>query len=189
MRRSFLVPSIAVSLLLHAVAFMLSGPMAGAASSDSEPVRHARDSARLPFSVRLEGGKHIPLPPEPTDAQKQPALRSKPPAPIPVAPPDYIDARELTEKPEPENEVSLDYPHVAIARDGVVRLTLFISETGKVDRVEVEESTLPDAYQKAAQATFAQARFTPGRLDGKSAKSKLHIEVRYDSGTVGPALR
>jgi TonB family protein len=77
---------------------------------------------------------------------------------------------------------------VAIAADGTVHLTLLISESGAVDRVIVEDADVPEVYQQSAQAAFAQASFTPGRLNGAATKSKVKIEVRYDSG-LNPTLR
>lgn len=56
-------------------------------------------------------------------------------------------------------------------------LKLWISEHGKVDRVEVEMSNLDEAFSQGVARQFAAALFQPAEQDGSPVKSLMRIEV------------
>ena len=95
---------------------------------------------------------------------------------------DYFPRALLTAAPAPLEMVLIAYP--AIEQDaGRYRseLTLFIDETGRVARVRVEGDQLPPALEQAARDAFTQARFRSGELDGRAVKSRIRVEVVFDS--------
>ncbi|MGA0612367.1 energy transducer TonB [Caldimonas sp. KR1-144] len=96
--------------------------------------------------------------------------------------PDYLPRPWLSVAPTPVEPVALDYP--ALEGDtGWHRavLALFIDEAGVVQRVRVEEAELPAALEEAARKAFMGARFRPGELDGVAVRSRLRVEVEFDS--------
>lgn len=97
----------------------------------------------------------------------------------------YFKGSELTQRPQPVEPVELSYPALVLSqndeRSGTVILRLLIAETGAVDQVLVESSDLPTAFQDETILRFAQARFTPGQIDGMDVKSQMRIEVTFSS--------
>lgn len=97
----------------------------------------------------------------------------------------YFKGSELTQRPQPIESVELSYPALALLRDddrsGSIILRLLIAETGAVDHVLVESSDLPEVFQDETVLRFAQARFTPGQIDGVDVKSQMRIEVTFSS--------
>ena len=96
---------------------------------------------------------------------------------------DYMDAGRLSVRASPVGEVAIPEPEVN-GRRGVLKATLilFIDSDGEVNGIDVEESALPPEFEASAKQAFAQARFHPGIFRGRFVKSKLRIEVVFDSG-------
>ena len=95
---------------------------------------------------------------------------------------EYMPSARLSVRPSAVDEISVPYPD-GVDHRGVSKaiLTLFIDEEGAVVRVKIDKSDLPPQLQEAATNTFAQARFHPGRIDDRPVKSRMRIEVTFDS--------
>lgn len=96
--------------------------------------------------------------------------------------PYYFPAHELDRKPEAVGEVPLvypaDMPRVAHSR---VVLSLLIDERGDVGKVIVETTDAPTELAQLASRAFAGVRFKPGMRDGAAVKSRLRVEVTFES--------
>ena len=101
----------------------------------------------------------------------------------------YIPSTLLDDVPEPLGNVSISTPPglalQPFLRNQRMVLRLYISETGQVDYVETESSSLPpvsaQVVEQAARAAFMAARFSPGKIKGEPAKSTIEIEVTLDA--------
>jgi TonB family protein len=103
-------------------------------------------------------------------------------APGIAAPPRYLPAEELDERPLVRTPVHPAFPPEAPAASGRVVLQLLISEAGTVDKAVAVQSDPPGVFEQAAVAAFASARFTPGRKDGRAVRSALKIELQFGAG-------
>lgn len=104
-------------------------------------------------------------------------------APLTIAAPYYFKASELDRRPQVVSDVQPEFPATDfIAVSGSVVLRLLLDEAGSVDRIQVERSELPNAFQESAVAAFSKATFAPGEVDNFAVKSELRIEVTFDSG-------
>ena len=93
----------------------------------------------------------------------------------------YFGVDELDHKPAIIGKVVIAYPATApLVAHGRVVLELFIDETGRVDRVQVEAKDLPATLQELARDKFAQARFRPGIRKDQLVRSRLRIEVVFE---------
>ena len=117
-------------------------------------------------------------PPAPKEAKRDPQpVPDRAPAKPASAPAIFFDPSQLTERPRPLSEPSLELLHPILARAGTAQLVLSIDETGKVTAVEVESATLPPAAAERAAAIFAELQFSPGRIDGTAVKARVRITV------------
>lgn len=95
---------------------------------------------------------------------------------------DYYPHEALTVRPAPRGVVQIDYPAFEGERDYYVsELVLLVDETGVVSRVLVAGPPLPAPLDGAARSAFSQALFTPGELDGRAVRSRIRVEVVFDS--------
>ena len=94
----------------------------------------------------------------------------------------YIRSNQLSVRPVRIGEILIPYPE-GVEWRGISKaiLSLFIDEEGAVVRVNVDKSELPFQFQEAATDVFARARFRPGEIDGRPVKSRISIEVTFDS--------
>lgn len=95
----------------------------------------------------------------------------------------YLSRSQLTVVPSPRADILLGYPGdgPAVGRF-VLALTLYIDEAGAVRRVDVaSDGALPDALRQAARSAFAGQRFSPGERAGDLVKSRIRIEVVFES--------
>jgi len=94
----------------------------------------------------------------------------------------YTPSGRLTVRPSAVGEIAIPYPK-GVDHRGVVKsmLTLFIDEKGTVVKVKMDESDLPAPFQDAAKHAFARARFYPGRIDDLPVRSRMRIEVTFES--------
>lgn len=97
---------------------------------------------------------------------------------------EYLDARWLTQRPTPIGEVVIPTPESS-ASSGSFRATLVlsISDDGTVMKIDVSDSTLPLELEACARKAFATARFLPGRIGTHAVRSKLRVEVGFDTET------
>jgi len=100
-----------------------------------------------------------------------------------VAPPKYVPAEELDERPLIRTPVHPVFPHDAPVASGRVVLKLLINEAGAVDRTVAVQADPPGVFEQAAVDAFAAARFTPGRKDGLAVKSALKVELNFGAGS------
>jgi TonB family protein len=99
-----------------------------------------------------------------------------------AAPPRYLPAEELDERPLIRTQVQPAFPPDAPVASGRVVLRLLINEAGAVDQALAVQSDPPGVFDEAAVEAFASARFTPGRKDGNAVRSSLRIELQFGEG-------
>jgi TonB family protein len=203
-----LAACIGASLAIHFAAVGLLAALSGPAPPDPEvpkgalrvtlPRHEAAERPALPESAREHG--------PPPVASGAPDKASDPPqaaglaqtqtephlAPLSTEAPSvlelprlYIPSRELDVKPRPKDEILPIYPEQAREREASVVLRLFISETGRVDRIEVVSESLDPAYAQSAIEAFGQANFLPGRKSGVAVKSEMQIVVDFRESRQG----
>ena len=107
-------------------------------------------------------------------------------APGLVAPPRYLPAAELDERPQVRSQVEPVFPPGAGVARGRVVLRLWINESGAVDQATAIAAEPAGVFEPAAVEAFAPARFTPGRKEGVAVKSELTVELLF--GEAQPAL-
>jgi hypothetical protein len=97
-----------------------------------------------------------------------------PPAPI------YLPRGALDRPPRLITELVLDFPQLAgIAGTGRMVFTLLINESGNVDEVINESSSLGPDFIAATIAELGQVVFQPGMKSGYATKSQIRIEVDF----------
>jgi TonB family protein len=164
-----------------------------------EPIATPQSSSERPF---IDPQSIAPAPsPRPDQAAAE--LQPTPPAELVAAAPasaslplptiglvlpgidsddDYAPRALLTLPPTPIDTVVIDYPPIADDHGlHASELTLFIDEAGRVARVRVEGAALPAALEEAARRAFLNARFRAGEVSGQAVKSRIRIEVVFDS--------
>jgi len=109
------------------------------------------------------------------------------PAPGVLAPPWYLPADELDERPLIRSHVEPVFPPFAPAAGGRVVLRLLINEAGVVDEGVVVRADPAGVFDAAAVEAFATARFTPGRKHGVAVNSALTLELRFGEAMPLPA--
>jgi protein TonB len=93
----------------------------------------------------------------------------------------YVPRPLLSIAPQPEAPVVIATPPDMVdmsRRVGV--LALYIDEQGRVRRIDAEQP-LPPAMERAAREAFMAARFSPGQVDGHVVRSRIRVEVVFDS--------
>lgn len=89
----------------------------------------------------------------------------------------YYVRSELSQAPSVINDVQFTAPPTKTGFAWSLRIRLFISESGLVDRLMVEESTAPVYVEEEAIEKFRSARYSPGLIHGQTVKSQLLILV------------
>ncbi len=95
----------------------------------------------------------------------------------------YLPRSQLSVGPSPREHILLGYPDdgPAVGRF-MLTLALYIDERGAVRRVDVaSDEALPDTLRQAARLAFTGQRFTPGERAGEVVKSRIRIEVLFES--------
>ena len=151
--RAFLRPHVAEPVPVAELAEAVAAP-APRPPASPEPVAH-KDVKPEPVAPR--GGRESP------SAVAIPAT--------------FIDPSQLSEKPRPLAEPPLDLLHPILASPGIVRLILYIDESGNVTSTEIDSATLPLPAAERAAEIFAALRFSPGRIDGAAVKTRVRITV------------
>jgi len=144
-----------------------------APTTQPEPARHPLPAPAAvgrppPASSQLEmaaqpGGLDGYLP-RPLLTQA-PVLR----APIEIPPPSHIEGK-------PPN-----------GQRYVGELSLFIDENGEVRHIAIDTAPLPPELEQAVRKSFLAARFMPGVRNGKIVKSRLRVEIVFDTPAEPPA--
>lgn len=91
----------------------------------------------------------------------------------------YYTPHEVTRRPEPIGDIPPSLPPQVENDPGSGRLVLVlrIAESGRVDAVEVEDSSLEPPTASALAAQFLVLRFRPAEINGAAVKSRMKIEV------------
>lgn len=113
-------------------------------------------------------------PPSSTQSQQNPPAVAEPP------PPAYYAPGELDRRASVIGAPELPLPTEEVP-PGRVRLRLFLSARGEVERIEVEENTLPAAFVDLLRGQYARLRFTPAQRRGQSVPSWMRLEVVYEA--------
>lgn len=94
----------------------------------------------------------------------------------------YLPPSELDIRPEPETPLAIPFPDTEQI-EGMVSavLTLYIGLEGKVERIEISESTLPPEFERVARETFMHAAMRPGIKGGSIVRSMMKIVVEFES--------
>jgi TonB family protein len=103
------------------------------------------------------------------------------PAPMPLGLPsqqEYLTSRELSEHPQVITDLpGLPDDPVTLPGAGVLVITLWINELGRVDRSSVVSSQLDAKTEQAVVAQFQRMHFLPAQRDGRAVKSRMKIQV------------
>jgi protein TonB len=92
----------------------------------------------------------------------------------------YWPPRDLDVRPQVRTQVMPEYPKdLPAGVRGKVVLDVFISLSGRVDRVSVVRAAPAGRFEQSAIKAFSAARFAPGVRKGKPAPSRLRIEVTF----------
>jgi periplasmic protein TonB len=181
---------------------MVVAPAAATVDRPTVPTVATTTDSLIPVDARLAlAPLQAPTVSEPTPLP-EPALEPAALAATDVSPPlsviglllpgvdsddDYFPRALLSLVPSPIDPVQIDYPaSVNDSSRHVSELTLFIDETGRVARVRVDGDALPPALEEAARAAFVNARFRAGESQGRIVKSRIRIEVVFDSRPPAP---
>ena len=153
---------LAASLALHLV--VLSAATGGV----SDPAA-TRISASL--SVQLQTPATAP-PPAQSDAA--PVARTLPKR--------YLTSKEVDERAVPLEMAPLLYPKTAYINRirGMVRVRVYISAAGRVDKAEVVEAAPKGHFEEAAIDVVQRTTFTAARKAGRAVPSQKLVEVEFD---------
>jgi protein TonB len=133
-----------------------SGPPAGEPSPQAMVVRLAAQPEAAP----------VPVPAQPRRA----------------APTRYLSAGEVDERATPIEVPALVYPEKAYLNRlaGTVRMRIYISHDGRVDKADVLAASPRGHFEEAALDAVQRTRFRPARKDGRPVPSHKLIEVEFD---------
>ena len=93
----------------------------------------------------------------------------------------FFKSSELSIRPRVLERFDPFYPSGIIeGLAGTVVLRLFISADGKVRKISIESSDLPETYQESARDSFITRNFSPGMIGDLAVGSQLLVEVAFD---------
>ncbi|WP_293777763.1 energy transducer TonB [uncultured Oxalicibacterium sp.] len=97
-----------------------------------------------------------------------------------ATPPDFFSARELDERPYPQQPVVVPYPESALGKPhGSVVLLLHVDARGRVQQVSIVQSDVPSAFEQAAVNAFSEAVMVPGSRHGQAVGAAMKIAVDF----------
>jgi len=103
-------------------------------------------------------------------------------ATVATAEPVYLPRDVLTVPPKPISPVVIDYPTFDGEADHYTgEFDLLIDDSGGVVRVVRATPDLPGILGNAVCAAFLGARLAPGEVEGRAVRSRIRIEVTFDS--------
>lgn len=184
--RRFLI--LAASVGAHAVLLAMIGQGGGLSDAEKTEERAAVLSVRLlvpaaaaPVRTAVAAAP-LAGPPRPSAA-----VTADGPSPFPIAIPSprYYRGSELTRRPRVLDNLPEHFSIDGVPSQNVI-LRLFINEEGGVDRVEAEQSFLPEAQGRELADAFTRLRFAPGEIGEDPVRSQMRIEVRLE-GAIPPA--
>ena len=153
---------LAASLALHLVVLSV------ATGGVSDPV-----ATRIPASLLVQ--LQTPAPPPPS-AQSVPAPLAR------ASPQRYLRSSEVDERAVPLEMAPLLYPKTAYINRirGMVRVRVYISAAGRVDKAEVVEAAPKGHFEEAAIDAVQRTTFTAARKAGRAVPSQKLVEVEFD---------
>lgn len=204
---SRLAAAIAISIGLHAGVLALPPGGTGWRPADQSPSQGGSLTAAAPLSVRLAPFRLQPAstlapPPGQHVVHAAPPVRLSPAvaddgrhddglagqgagqqreraatAGVPLQA--YYDTEELTHPATMLEEVDFSLPELdSTAGAGKAILVLYINETGRVDRVEVEAAgELDPTLVNALVRQVGKALFQPAQIDGAPVRSRMRGEI------------
>lgn len=89
----------------------------------------------------------------------------------------FYEIQELDKPIKPLSEIHIEYPSTESAVTGEMTLDLYIDDTGKVESVSVNGSTLPKPFQDIAVNSFLYKNFEKGLRKGIAVKVHLRIKL------------
>ncbi|WP_411884491.1 hypothetical protein [Polaromonas sp. YR568] len=96
--------------------------------------------------------------------------------------PEYLPRNLLSVAPAAQTSIIIPYPpEVAGTGRYAGIFALFIDELGEVRSVRMEDQRLPPAMEQAVRQIFMQTRFSAGQRDGKDVKSRIRVEIVFDT--------
>jgi hypothetical protein len=93
--------------------------------------------------------------------------------------PEYFDAAEVTSRATILDEIDFDLPELSqIGGSGKTILTLYINETGRIDKVDIESTgNIDSELVNAVARQFGKAAFQPATIDDVAVKSRMRVEI------------
>jgi len=153
-------------------------------SENSAEPTGSQSSSVARDSPSTDGILRLPLP----DLEKPVAIQEKPVPMVIPANTAYFRRSELTLPPVLQDEPLIDAPEEmgnGKKKGGKLVLRLFVNASGEVDRVTVDSSSSPTAFEEAAVAAFLPLRFRPGEIDGVAVSSQVVFEIDFDKQALG----
>ncbi|MBT2335953.1 hypothetical protein J7E49_18795 [Variovorax paradoxus] len=144
------------------------------------PYREQNISASVPRSSPPDFSE--PIAPASAPDIEPASVASENNSPVDFDGSDYIPRSLLTMPPTALAPIVLGAPEKEFPAGRFVGvLSIFIDEEGRVRHVAEEETTLPLLLAQVAREIFEAARFSPGFLEGRPVRSRLKVEVVFDS--------
>lgn len=97
--------------------------------------------------------------------------------PVGIPGPRYYDARELSQRAKAIGDIDPLPLNLVSSESGRLVLVLRIANTGRVDDVDVEQTTVDNTLATALADRFRALRFHPAERDGITVASRMKIEV------------
>ena len=94
----------------------------------------------------------------------------------------YLPGSQVVPQPQITDGLKLTYPESAYGspRRATVNVAVFLDETGKVvDAVPLNENSQDKEFVDTALLALRNARYLPGQRDGRPARSKFLVTVRF----------
>lgn len=153
----------AASLALHLVV------LSAATGSVSDSV-----ATGIPAALRVQLQTPAPAP--------APVQPSAPPVARAASPKRYLTSSEVEERAVPLEMAPLLYPKTAYVNRirGMVRVRVYISAAGRVDKAEVEEAAPKGHFEEAAIDAVQRTTFKAARKGGRAVPSQKLVEVEFD---------
>lgn len=98
---------------------------------------------------------------------------------------DVVMTNDLVDSPpRPIQQSAMEYPARARTQglEGYVVLSLLISASGEIEKVQVLEATPAGVFEDAALAGIRDWRFEPAQYQGRSVKVWARQRIRFDLG-------
>lgn len=149
-------------------------PQENARVKDVDVKKEAESSVSDPAASESKKTREVP---GPAASETNKASESSEPG-LPTAP-GYLYGLGLHRQPRLLNEVTVDYPTGAGAREGKVMLRILVSATGTIDNMTVVRASPAGFFEEVTLNAFSRAEFAPGEFLGVPVKSQFFVEVEF----------